>query len=197
VNRSRQAKYGAAVHQVEELEAGQEAKAKVEPLLAEFTARLGTLKTANRPSKPMTAKAGEATASLQAAQSKTGAEWLAIEQAREKTQSLADAGDYAGANKLQADFKLKLEAFKAKQAELAPQKQAYEKLRLLVEPRIAAAAKKQCLNLTKQLEEIKKRQGQASAEAQGDHYAQATQHMKEASTKRSSPDHGRITGNTR
>jgi hypothetical protein len=284
---ARQAKYDAAVHQVEELEAGQdakapalralvdgirkqvnqrqyalaastldpllpklepihqahlqqkEAKAKVEPLLAELTARLGTLKTANRPSKPMTAKAGEATAALQAAQSKASAkdflaagellkslraaidvleklakdperakflssgpapelvckpqpepafksldaEWLAIEQAREKTQSLADAGDYAGANKLQADFKLKLEAFKAKQAELAPQKQTFEKLRLLVEPRISAAAKKQYLNLTKQLEEIKKLQGQATAAAQADHYAQATQHMKEASTK--------------
>jgi hypothetical protein len=146
---ARQAKYEAAVHQVEALEAGQDTKAAALRALVD-----GIRKQVNQ-----------------------------------RQYALAASTLDTLLPKLELIHKAYLQQKEAKakgekpSSDLAAQKQTYEKLRLLVEPRIAAAAKKQYLNLTKQLEEIKKLQGQATAAAQADQYPQATQHMKEASTK--------------
>jgi hypothetical protein len=172
------------------------AKPKYEQMLAEQSARLDALKAAERPSQPMTAKAGEADAALADARARADAkdfvgacekmkgvhttvdaldklakdpqrgkfladrkaaeeavnaprdtcfpelegDWNAIVQLRDQSDPLADAGDYAGANKLLADLKVKLTAYQKKLQELKDKK-AYEDGLAALQPQLEEAAK--------------------------------------------------------
>jgi hypothetical protein len=54
------------------------------------------------------------------------ADWNAILQLREQSDPVADAGDYAGANKMLADLKAKVAAYKTKLEELKKARDAYQ-----------------------------------------------------------------------
>jgi hypothetical protein len=285
--KARQAKYDAAVHQVEELEAWGDTKApplrslvdgvrtqtnqrtyaqaclivdqllpklkpiyddylkqkaakpKYEQALAEQSARLDALKAAERPSQPMTAKAGEADAALlqahggadvknfvsalekmhvvkthvdaldkltkdpqrakfladrKAAEDALNAakdttfktlepDWTAMTQLRDQSDPAADSGDYAGANKMLADLKVKLEAYKKKLEVLKKQKQAYDDAHAPLQPRLTAAAQSKYAKLAPIQQDITAVQGQMEAAAQSEDFVQALKLAKDLGPK--------------
>jgi hypothetical protein len=285
--KARQAKYDAAVHQVEEVEAWGDdkapplrglvdgvrtqtnqrsyaqaclivdqllpklkpiyddylkqkaAKPKYEQMLAEQSARLDALKTAERPSQPMTAKVAEADAALGQARAKADtkdfvggceqmkvvqtavdsldklakdpqrakfladrksvedavnaprdtnfktleADWNAILQLWEQSDPAADSGDYAGANKMLADLKVKLTAYGKKLEELKKQKQAYDDALVPLQPRLTAAAQSKYAKLAPMQQDIATVQGQMEAAAQTEDFVQSLKLAKDLAPK--------------
>jgi hypothetical protein len=205
------------------------AKPKYEQMLAEQSARLDALKAAERPSQPMTAKAGEADAALGQAHAKAdtkdfvGAleqlkvvhtavdaldklakdpqrakfladrkavgdglnaphdtsfktlepDWNALLQLRDQSGPAADSGDYAGANKMLADLRVKHEAFNKKLEELKKQKQAYDDALAPLQPRLMAAAQSKYAKLAPMQQDIAAVQGQMESAAQKEDFVTA------------------------
>jgi hypothetical protein len=215
------------------------AKPKYEQMLAEQSARLDPLKAAERPSQPMTAKAGEADTAVQQAKGKADtkdfvggldqmkavktavdaldklakdpqrakfladskaveqlvtapvdvtfktleADWNAILQLREQSSTTGDAGDYAGANKMIADFKTKYTAYKKKYDELKKQKQAYDDALKAIQPRLTKSSVCQYPKLQQMQMDMAAVQGQMEAAAQSENFVEASQHLKDLSIK--------------
>jgi hypothetical protein len=100
-----------------------------------------------------------------------------------KMESAAEAEDFAEALVQVQELSAKVAAIEQAKAEIDRKKDEYESLRALVEPRIAEAAKKQYLNLAKQLEAIKKLRQDAAAAAQAGDFDAAKRSMLDASAK--------------
>jgi hypothetical protein len=117
------------------------------------------------------------------AYTKIEAQLQEIAQAQTAMEASAQGGDYDQANTQLQDLTAKVDAYEKAKAEIDRKKDEYESLRDLVEPRIAEAAKKQYLNLAKQLEAIKKLRQDAAAAAQAGDFDAAKRSMLDASAK--------------
>jgi hypothetical protein len=215
------------------------AKPKYEQMLAEQSARLDALKTAERPSQPMTAKAGEADAAIAQAHEKADAkdfvagceqmkaahttidaldklakdpqrtkflaerkaddamvttptdstfkkleaDWNAIVQLRQQLDPAADSGDYAGANKMLADLKVKYPAFQKKLDELKKQKQAYDDFMATLQPKLNDASQTKFVKLEPLQQEMIAVQNQMDEAVKGEDFVQALKLAKDLSTK--------------
>jgi hypothetical protein len=215
------------------------AKPKYEQILAEQSARLDALKMAERPSQPMTAKAGEADTALGQARAKADAkdfaggleqlkvlrtaidaldklakdpqrakfladrkaiedglnaphdtsfktlepDWNALLQLRDQSDPAADSGDYAGANKMLADLRVKHAAFDKKLATLKKQKQPYDTALAALQPQLEEALKSAYKPLQPRLDEIANVNGEMEAAANNDDYVAALKSLKDLKAK--------------
>ncbi len=205
------------------------AQPKYEQMHAEQTARLDALKAAEKPSQPMTAKAGEADSALGAAKGKADAkdfvgaveqmktvqttidaldklakdpartkfladrktaeeavkaaedktfktlqaDWDAVTQVKDQADQTADSGDYAGANKLLGDLKVKIDEFKKKLEEKKKQKQAYDDALTPLQTNLKAAAETKYKKLETSKQEIATLKGQMEKAAKSEDFVQA------------------------
>lgn len=113
------------------------------------------------------------------------AEWAAIIAAKEQVAPAGDAGDYAAANSSMGELTSKVEAFKAKQAELEQQKTEYETAVTQFQQRLDGLpmSEPQYAKLAPMLEELRGGQTQMESSAQAEEYGQAVSQAQELSAK--------------